>query len=276
VLTDPTNIHQILMNLCTNASYAMQEEGGILEVSLSDLELDAEFARNHPDIQPGEFIRLTVKDTGYGMTPEVTERIFDPFFTTKQVGEGTGMGLSVVHGIVKSHGGTVTVVSSPGKGSEFNVFLPANKAEAADTADQSQLVVTGSERILFIDDEEFQADIGKRMLERLGYRVTAKTNAIEALELFRRHPDEYDLVVTDMTMPDVTGDVLARKLIAIRPDISIIVCTGYSERINPDVAEEIGIKELVMKPVVMKDIAQMIDRVLSKQSDHRDKTADAG
>ena len=276
MLTDPTNIHQILMNLCTNASYVMQEEGGILDVSLSDMELESEFAKNHPGVKPGQFIRLTVRDSGYGMTPEVTERIFDPFFTTKKVGEGTGMGLSVVHGIAKSHGGTITVASRPGKGSKFSVFLPAIEAEVTDTSDQPHLVVTGSERILFVDDEEFQADIGKRMLERLGYRVTAKTRANEAFELFRQHPDEFDLVITDMTMPDMTGDILARKIIAIRPDIPVIVCTGYSEKINPDIMKEIGIKELAMKPVVMKDIAQMIDRVLSKTDGHGNNTAEAG
>jgi PAS domain S-box-containing protein len=276
VLTDPTNIHQVLMNLCTNASYVMQDEGGILEVSLSDVELDAEFAKKHADIQPGKFINLTVKDSGSGMTPEVTERIFDPFFTTKKLGEGTGMGLSVVHGIVKSHGGTITVESSPGKGSKFSVFLPAIETEAPDTADQPQLVITGSERILFVDDEDFQADIGKRLLERLGYRVTAKTNSIEAFELFCQNPHEFDLVITDMTMPDLTGDILARKIIAVRPDIPIIICTGYSERINPDIVKEIGIRELAMKPVVMKDIAQMIERVLSKSTKRRNKTAGAG
>ncbi len=276
VLTDPTNIHQVLMNLCTNASFAMQEEGGVLEVSLSDVDLDADFAKQHPDVKPGKFIRLIVSDTGYGMSPEVSERIFDPFFTTKKMGQGTGMGLSVVHGIVKSHGGTIIVESSPGKGSAFSVFLPAIESEITDQADQAQLVITGNERILFVDDEDFQADIGKRMLERLGYRVTAKTNSVEALDLFRQTPDEFDLVITDMTMPNMTGDVLARKLISIRPDIPIIVCTGYSARINPDIIKEIGIKEMAMKPVVMKDIAQMIHRVLSREADRRNKTAEAG
>jgi PAS domain S-box-containing protein len=276
VLTDPTNIHQVLMNLCTNASFAMQKEGGVLEVSLSDVDLDADFAKQHPDVKPGKFIRLIVSDTGYGMSPEVSERIFDPFFTTKKMGQGTGMGLSVVHGIVKSHGGTIIVESSPGKGSAFSVFLPAIESEVTDQADQAQLVITGNERILFVDDEDFQADIGKRMLERLGYRVTAKTNSVEALDLFRQTPDEFDLVITDMTMPDMTGDVLARRLISIRPDIPIIVCTGYSERINPDIVKEIGIRELAMKPVVMKDIARMIERILSKEADGHNKTAKAG
>jgi len=276
VLTDPTNIHQVLMNLCTNASFAMQEDGGVLEVSLSDVDLDADFARQHPDVKPGKFIRLIVRDTGCGMTPEVSERLFDPFFTTKKMGEGTGMGLAVVHGIVKSHGGTIIVESSPGKGSAFSIFLPAIETEVTDQENQAQLVITGSERILFVDDEDFQADIGKRMLERLGYRVTARTNSVEALDLFRQTPEQFDLVITDMTMPDMTGDVLARKLIAIRPDIPIIICTGYSERINPDIIKEIGIKEMVMKPVAMKNIAQMIQRVLSKKPDRRNKTAEAG
>ena len=227
-------------------------------------------------MKPGKFIRLMVKDTGCGMTPEATERIFDPFFTTKKVGEGTGMGLSVVHGIIKSHGGTIIVESSPGKGSAFSVFLPAIATEAADQANQAQLVITGNERILFVDDEDFQADIGKRMLERLGYRVTTRTKSLEALDLFRQTPDGFDLVITDMTMPDMTGDVLARKLISIRPDIPIIVCTGYSERINPDIVKEIGIKEMALKPVVMKDIAQMIQRVLANNAGRQVNTAKCG
>ena len=276
VLTDPTNIHQVLMNLCTNASFAMQADGGVLEVSLNDVDLDADFARQHPDVKPGKYINLTVRDSGCGMAPEVTERVFDPFYTTKKTGEGTGMGLSVVHGIVKSHGGTIIVESSPEKGSAFDVFLPAIETEVTNQAEQAQLVITGSERILFVDDEDFQADIGKRMLERIGYRVTAKTSSVEAFELFRQSPDEFDLVITDMTMPNMTGDVLARKIIAIRPDIPIIVCTGYSERINSDIVKEIGIRELAMKPVVMKDIAQMVERILSKEADRRSKTAEAG
>ena len=276
VLTDPTHIHQVLMNLCTNASYAMQEKGGLLEVSLSDIDLDADFARQHPDVTPGKFLNLSVRDTGCGMPPEVIERIFDPFYTTKKMGEGTGMGLSVVHGIVKSHGGTIVVESNPGKGTTFSVFLPAIESEVSSEADHTQLAMTGNARILFVDDEDFQADIGKRMLQRLGYRVTAKTSSTEAFELFRQAPDEFDLVVTDMTMPDMTGDILARKLIAIRPDIPIIVCTGYSEKINSDIIREIGIKELALKPVIMKDIAQMIDRVLSKDRDRRNQSAQTG
>ncbi len=274
VLTDPTHIHQVLMNLCTNASYAMRKTGGILEVSLNHVELDEDFTRQHPDVTPGKFLNLTVKDTGCGMPPDVIERIFDPFYTTKKMGEGTGMGLSVVHGIVRSQGGSIIVESNPGQGSKFSVFLPAVESEVSSHTDQAQLMITGNARILFVDDEDFQADIGKRMLQRLGYRVTAKTSSTEALALFRQSPDEFDLVITDMTMPDMTGDVLARKLIAIRPDIPIIVCTGYSERINADVIREIGIRELALKPVVMKDIAQMIERALSDDAGRRNRAAE--
>ena len=270
VMSDPTNIHQVIMNLCTNAAHAMQENGGILEITLSDEDIEGDFAKYYPDLKPGKYIRLTVSDTGHGMSPEVIERIFDPFFTTKNKGQGTGMGLSVVHGIVKSHGGALTVDSTAGRGSVFTVFLPAIESEWIANKEPANLLVTGSEHILFVDDEAFQADIAHQMLGRLGYRLTSRTSSVEALELFRHSPEKFDLVITDMTMPHLTGDVLARELIAIRPDIPIIVCTGHSDRIDTDIADEIGIKELVMKPVVLKDIATRIRRVLddvAKQPD---------
>ena len=272
VLSDATNIHQILMNLCTNSSYAMQEDGGILEVALSDVNLDSNFAEQHPGVKPGKFIKLTVSDTGCGMSPEVTSRIFDPFFTTKKVGQGTGMGLSVVHGIVKSHGGAITVDSLAGQGTTFSLFLPATEAVSITPEDSVQLMVTGTEHILFVDDEDFQADLGKRLLARLGYRVTARTDSLEALGLFRQKPDDFDLVITDMTMPAMTGDVLAAKIISIRPDIPVIVCTGYSDRIDKDIIKNIGIKELAMKPLAMKDIAEMIRRVLDEKIERPGKT----
>jgi len=267
VMSDPTNIHQVIMNLCTNAGHAMQENGGLLEVSLTDVDIDAEFAKHHPGMSPGKFVRLTVSDTGHGMSPEIIERIFDPFFSTKNKREGTGMGLSVVHGIVKSQGGTLTVDSTPGQGSVFKTFFPAIESEWVPDHEHADLMVTGTESILFVDDEAFQADIAKQMLSRLGYRLTTCTSSVEALELFLQSPEKFDLVITDMTMPYMTGDMLARELISIRPDIPIIVCTGYSDRINTDIANDIGIRELVMKPVVMKDIAQSIRRVLDEDID---------
>ena len=271
VRSDATNIHQILMNLCTNSSYAMQENGGILEINLSDVDLNSNFAGQHPGVKPGKFIKLTVSDTGCGMSPEVLGRIFDPFFTTKKVGQGTGMGLSVVHGIVKSHGGAITVDSLPGQGTTFSLFLPATDAAPITPEDSIQLMVTGTEHILFVDDEDFQADLCKRLLARLGYRVTTRTDSLEALGLFRQNPDDFDLVITDMTMPAMTGDVLAAKIISIRPDIPVIVCTGYSERIDREIIQKIGIKELAMKPLAMKDLAEMIRRVLDEKIERPSK-----
>jgi CheY-like chemotaxis protein len=264
IMSDPTNIHQIIMNLCTNAGHAMQAKGGLLEVNLSDVDLDAEFARHHPGLNPGKFVRLTVSDTGHGMPPEIIERIFDPFFTTKKKAKGTGMGLSVVHGIVKSHGGALTVDSTPGEGAIFKIYLPAIESGWITPSEPADLMVTGTENILFVDDEAFQADIAKQMLSRLGYRLTTCTYSVQALELFRRSPESFDLVITDMTMPQMTGDVLARELIALRSDIPIIVCTGYSDRIDADIADEIGIRELVMKPVAMKDLVSTVRRVLDE------------
>jgi CheY-like chemotaxis protein len=271
-LSDDTSIHQILMNLCTNSSYAMQENGGILAINLSDVNLDSNFAGHHPGLKPGKFIKLTVSDTGCGMSPEVSRRIFDPFFTTKKVGQGTGMGLSVVHGIVKSHGGAITVDSIAGQGTTFSLFLPATEAVSNTPEDRVQLMVTGTEHILFVDDEDFQVDLGKRLLARLGYRVTARTDSLEALGLFRQTPDDFDLVITDMTMPAMTGDVLAAKIISIRPDIPVIVCTGYSERIDKEIIKKIGVKELAMKPLAMKDLAEMIRRVLGEKIERSGKT----
>jgi len=276
IMSDSTNIHQVIMNLCTNASHAMQEKGGLLEVSLADVDNDTDFVKNHPGLNPGKFVRLTVSDTGHGMSPVVLERIFDPFFSTKRKGEGTGMGLSVVHGIVKSHGGTLTVDSTPGRGAVFNAFFPAVESGWVPENENADLMATGVENILFVDDEAFQADIAKKMLSRLGYDLTCCTSSVEALDLFSQSPEAYDLVITDMTMPHMTGEVLARKLIAIRPDIAIIVCTGYSDRINSEIAREIGIRELVMKPVVMKDIANSIRRILDESLEQRGTSMKAG
>ena len=276
IMSDSTNIHQVIMNLCTNAGHAMQESGGLQEVSLADVDIDADFVKNHPGLNPGKFVRLTVSDTGHGMSPEVIERIFDPFFSTKRKGEGTGMGLSVVHGIVKSHSGTLTVDSAPGRGAVFSAFFPAVESEWVPENENADLMVTGIENILFVDDEAFQADIAKKMLSRLGYHLTCCTSSVEALDLFRNSPETFDLVITDMTMPHMTGDVLARELISIRPDIPIIVCTGYSDRINSEIAGEIGIRELVMKPVVMKDIANCIRRILDEKIEQAGPTYKSG
>jgi len=268
VNADPTQMQQVIMNLCINAGHAMQEEGGILAVGLANVELDDIAAAQYLDMSPGPYLKLSVSDTGYGMVPDVKERIFEPFFTTKAPGEGTGLGLSVVHGIVKSHGGTITVYSEPGKGSTFHVYLPLIQEEAIKPEmDEQAPILTGNERILFIDDEQALADLGKQMLERLGYEVTIKTSSLEALELFRNNPDQFDLVITDTTMPKMTGDKLAKELMKIRPDIPIIICTGHSERISEEKAIRMGIKAFAMKPLMMRNVANTVRKVLEGEKE---------
>jgi PAS domain S-box-containing protein len=262
VLADPTQIHQVMMNLCTNAAHAMREMGGLLKIELSDCVLDRSFVEQHPYLSAGAYIKLRVSDTGHGMEKKITHRIFDPFFTTKERGEGTGMGLAVVLGIVKNHGGTITVDSTIGEGSSFDVYLPVIEHEAGTGTRPKVIMPTGTERILFIDDEKALAELGLQILERLGYRVTTRTSSIEALELFMAQPDKFDLIITDMTMPNMTGDDLAVKMMEIRPDIPVILCTGYSERISKGKAHQIGIKELVFKPIIMSEMALTVRKVL--------------
>jgi PAS domain S-box-containing protein len=267
VLADPTQIHQVFTNLCANAAHAMREKGGILNVSLINVVIGGDEAALHQDMSPGKYVKLTVSDTGHGMDPEIKERIFDPFFTTKEVGEGTGMGLSAAHGIVKSHGGNITVESELGEGTTFHIFFPGIESDSERQTETFETIPTGSERILFIDDEEIIVDTVKEILLRLGYEVDFKTSPNEALEAFRAQPDKLDLVITDMTMPDMTGEKLAKELMKTRPDIPIILCTGFSERISEEKAKELGIKELLMKPIVKRDMALAIRRVLNQEKE---------
>ena len=262
VLADPTQIHQILMNLCTNAGHAMRDKGGILQVNLMDEELDAEFAARHPDITPGSYMKLSVADTGHGIPSEILQYIFDPFFTTKKREEGTGMGLSVVHGIVKGHEGTLTVSSEPEKGSIFNVYLPVIESGAQLDIRATEPLPTGTEQVLFVDDEKLLADLGKQMLERYGYRVSLRTSSVEALELFNAKPDQFDLVITDMTMPNMSGLELAAEIIGRRPEMPIILCTGFSERVSQAGAEAAGIRAFMMKPVSLDGLIRTVRQVL--------------
>ena len=259
---DPTQIHQVLMNLCTNAAHAMGENGGILDVRLSPVEVLSGELPLSPDLQAGSYMRLTVSDTGHGIDPVIMDRIFDPFFTTKSTGEGTGLGLSVVYGIAKSHGGAITVQSEPGKGSSFSVYFPrVEEKEKPEIQDLKDLPM-GSERVLFVDDETDLVHMGRMMLETLGYEVMSFTGSTEAFEAFVSHPDGFDLVITDMTMPVMTGVALARKILKIRPEMPIILCTGYSEFINEKKAKQIGIRGFLMKPVFVKDLARVVREVL--------------
>lgn len=265
ILADPTQIQQVLMNLCTNAAHAMCEDSGVLEVRLVNLYIDADVAAQYPDLNPGPYVRLTVSDTGHGMEPEIIERIFDPYFTTKKPDEGTGMGLAVVHGIVKSHGGTITVESKVGEGTTFHIYFPRIERELTSKTEAPEHFLMGNERVLFVDDEQAIVDMGKQMLEALGYKVVAKTSSTEALEAFRAHPDKFDIVITDQAMPHITGEMLAKKLMRIRHDIPIILCTGYSEVITEEKAKAMGIREFVMKPIVTRDIAETIRNVLDEK-----------
>jgi signal transduction histidine kinase/ActR/RegA family two-component response regulator len=263
VLADPTQIHQVIINLCTNAAHAMRERGGDLSVSLEDVDPDTAFFSEHPELAPGSYQKLTVGDSGAGMPPDVMARIFDPFFTTKQRGEGTGMGLSVVLGIVKSHKGAITVESRAGMGTTFHVFFPIAQRVAMEPAlDHAAALPRGHERILLVDDEEAIIDLGQRMLEHLGYKVTTRSSGASAFKLFLQNPWRFDLVITDMTMPKMTGEELATKLLLIRRDIPIILCTGYSANISKERARSIGIGEFVMKPIVIGKLARTVRRVL--------------
>ncbi len=264
ILGDPTQINQILINLCTNATHAMLEGGGILEVSLKNRDLYEKDAARYQDITPGKYVILTVSDTGHGIEPNIMARIFDPYFTTKEVGEGTGMGLSVVLGIVKNHKGAIHVYSEPEKGTTFNLFFPLIESEPVTESTSLGPLPTGPERILFVDDEQALAELGKRMLQQLGYEVTVRTSSIEALEAFREQPDKFDLVVTDMTMPNMTGTDLCKEIMQIRLDIPIILCTGFSEMITEDKAKRMGIKAFLMKPLAMRKMAETIRRIFDQ------------
>jgi PAS domain S-box-containing protein len=263
VLADPTEIHQLMVNLCTNAAHAMEERGGTLEVSLTEAIIDSQTGGVPPELNPGRYLHLKVGDTGHGIDPATMERIFDPYFTTKEVGRGSGLGLAVVLGIVKRHEGAITVDSEPGIGTNFHVFLPKMERVTATAVDNGESPLPrGTERILFVDDEEILVEMGKSMLEWLGYKVTATKSSVQALELFTAHSDAFDLVITDLTMPDLTGRDLAEKLTAIREDIPIILCTGHGEVIEMNPSGGPKICELVMKPYTIPSFARTLRNVL--------------
>ncbi len=263
VLADPTQLHQVLVNLCTNASQAMEAGGGRLTISLGCSDLSLEDLALQPRVKPGRFVRLSVSDTGEGIEPEQLKRIFDPYFTTKEPGKGTGLGLAIVHGIIKNHDGFVTCFSKPGEGSVFHVFLPVLSQADGEMAASEQPVVGGSERILFVDDEDALAQMAGTMLERLGYRVTVETDSLAASALFHKHPDAFDLVITDQTMPRLTGVELTAAIRHDYPGLPVILCTGYSTQVSEESARAIGISAFAFKPLAKKDIAQLIRQVLA-------------
>ncbi len=264
VLGDPPQIHQALVNIFINAAHSMPDKEGLLEVSLANVDTYEEpVPARALGVRPGPYLRLCVKDNGHGMTPEVKERAFDPFFTTKGPGKGSGMGLAVVHGIVKKHEGAIRLESEEGKGTTVSVFLPVFQGGEEERTPQDPVnIPQGKERILFVDDEEPQVRTVQPMLERLGYRVTAEMDPRRALDLFRSRPDSFDLVITDQVMPYLPGNRLAQELLGIRPGIPIILCTGFSETVDKEKAEAMGIREFILKPFGLNEIAQVIRKAL--------------
>lgn len=240
----------------------MRDAGGVLEIGLADADFDASSLRPYQEAAPGRYLVLSVRDTGVGMEREILDRIFDPFFTTRSTGEGSGMGLSVVHGIVRSHGGFITVRSEPGKGSEFLVHLPAAVSDGAEEQRVDAAAPCGTERILFVDDEQVLVDMSREMLGGLGYRVTALTNSQEALDRFLSDPHAFDLVITDITMPGMTGDALTEAILRERPDLPVVICTGFSERVSEDRARQVGARAFLLKPYSMREIAAAIRTAL--------------
>ena len=264
IMGNTSQVHQLFMNLCTNAAQAMDDAGGILEIGLTDVEINGQTALQLSELKFGNYMKVTVSDTGPGISPDIMGSIFDPYFTTKGAGEGTGLGLALVHGIVESYGGKITVDSELGKGTVFSIYLPITESREDLRPYEKENLPSGNERILFVDDELPIAKMGSQILARLGYRVTVRTSSVEALELFRSKSDDFDLVITDMTMPNMTGDELAMELIALKYDIPVILCTGFSKKITDEKATEIGIKAFAYKPVAKADLANTVRKVLDE------------
>jgi len=267
VRADPTQIHQVVMNICTNAFHAMQDEGGVMTVVLETRIPDEALRIKHPDIRKEPYLTLVIRDNGCGMDQQVLDRIFDPYFTTKEKGKGTGLGLSVVHGIVKNHNGHIAVESKPCNGTVFTVLLPVITVSQKQPEEKKRGVISGNESILIVDDEKQIVELEKEALERLGYRVTTFICSEDALDAFKSKPDAYDIVITDYTMPGLTGDRLSGELIRIRPDIPIIMSTGFSERINEETAKRFGIKKFILKPASISQVAEAIREVLDETGD---------
>ena len=266
ICADETHIHQVVMNLCANGVHAMGNcDRGRLTVELEDVDVDEEFGRRFVDMFPGKYVKLQISDTGHGMGPEVQDRMFEPFFTTRTEKKGTGLGLSVVYGIVKTHEGQIMVYSEPDQGSTIRIFFPVHEQSQPRTSDTPGPLKKGTEQILLVDDERALSDLMKAMLVSLGYTVSNTSDPLKALDMFRQAPDDYDLVITDMNMPDMDGLMLCKNILEIRKDIKVIISTGFSEKVSAGLNREPGIKAILFKPVVKKDLAAVVRRVLDER-----------
>ncbi len=266
VLANPTQLHQVLLNLCTNASHAMGQAPGTLEVSLDDVHLESQTMIGDEHLNEGFYVKLSVSDTGCGMEPEILKRIFEPFFTTKKLNEGTGLGLPVVHGIVKSHGGAINVTSTPGQGTTFDIYLPGIESNETEEVPQAEPKTKDRKVVLLVDDEEMIVSVTGQILERLGYKVVARTNSLDALEEFQEKPDEFDLVLTDQVMPNMTGTELAREILSIRKDLPVILFSGFPEQICHEELMGIGIKHFIMKPISRQELSSLVQEILNGES----------
>jgi CheY-like chemotaxis protein len=271
-MINPTNLHHILINLSTNAMQAMKAEKGVLTVGLKRVALSEDEIVKEDGVRAGDYMELTVSDSGRGMDEKAMERIFEPYFTTRDVGKGSGMGLAMVHGIVRGCGGFIRVKSMPGQGSSFRLYFPVLAGEtAAGVAEEEQAPIpTGRERILVVDDEESLVEMYQAILEQLGYAVTVHSSSEQALAAFQASPENFDLVITDQAMPKLSGSELATRLLAIRPTIPILLCTGYSSIISEENAAALGIAKYIAKPIRMKELAETIRETLDRGKSHPD------
>jgi signal transduction histidine kinase/CheY-like chemotaxis protein len=265
ILGDPDEISQILINLCTNSVHAMAEESGVLEVGLDTIQLNRASARYDEDLKPGDYVRLRVKDTGKGIDPAFMDRLFDPYFTTKDVDQGLGMGLAVVHGIVKKHDGAIKIESEVGKGTTVDVLFPLIENQTETGTEEIETLQKDAERILLVDDDPSIVRLITQMLKRSGYEVIAKTSSSSALKALKETPEPFDLVISDMTMPEMSGEQLAQEIKQIRPGIPVVLCTGHSNRMDENRAKELGIEAFIKKPFSRKDITKTISKVLYKK-----------
>lgn len=267
IQADQNKIHQILMNLCTNAAQAMSDTGGVLNLSVESQRLSSKDVKDEPEVSPGSYMHIIVADNGSGIDPSIIDHIFDPYFTTKEVGKGSGMGLAIVKGIVRSHDGFVRVESEESKGTAFHLYFSEIFGSAVEPAPHETGLVGGTETLLIVDDEQMIVEMNKMLFSQLGYTVVVTTDPLEALEIFSSHPDNFDLVITDQTMPKLTGEELAVNILKIRPTMPVVICTGYSARMSEKRCRQLGIRKLVSKPVNITYLSQLVRQLLDNRED---------